>query len=205
MKKRIALMALCVFWIFGASPAVAGNIYLNGNLGAVWLMDSDLSQSNGTNGKAEYDTGFGIAGALGYDFGMFRVEGEVGYRKNEYDKVGASGQTKVNSGGDVTGWDFMVNGYLDIENKTPFTPYAGGGIGAAVLDSSAVNAGGINMSSGDDTVFAYQAIAGVAYTFAKVWMVQLEYRFFGTAEPTYSSTDSEYMSNNVFIGIRYNF
>ncbi len=205
MKKKIALVVLAVLWIIGASPAGAGNIYLNGNLGAVWLSDSDLSQSDGTSGKAEYDVGFGITGAAGYDFGKFRVEGEVGYRKNDYDKVGVDGQTKVNTGGEVTGWDFMVNGYFDVENESDFTPYFGGGVGAAILDSSSLNAGGITMSSGDDTVFAYQAIAGVAYTFAEVWMVQLEYRFFGTADPTYSSTDSEYMSHNIFVGIRYNF
>ena len=205
MKKIIALMTLCVLWIFGTSFAVAGNMYMNGNLGAVWLIDSDISQSDGTKGTAEYDTGFGITGALGYDFGMFRVEGEVGYRKTDYDKAGASGQPKVNAGGDVTGWDLMVNGYLDIKTETPFTPYVGVGIGGAFLDSSAVNAGGITIRSDDDTVFAYQAIAGVAYTFAEVWMAQLEYRFFGTSDPTYGGTESEYKSHNLFIGIRYNF
>jgi len=205
MKKRCLFLTLCFFLILGASSAFGGNVYLNGNLGAVWLSDSDLSQSDGTKGKAEYDTGFGFAAALGYDFGPARAEAEVGYRIHDYDKVGASGQEKVNAGGDVTGWDFMVNGYYDFENTTSFTPYIGGGIGAAILDSSGVNAGGINMSSGDDTVFAYQAIAGVAYIFAEVWAVQLEYRFFGTADPTYSGTDSEYMSHNFFIGIRYDF
>ena len=205
MKKKIALMTLCILWIFGTSFAVAGNMYMNGNLGAVWLIDSDISQSDGTKGTAEYDTGFGITGALGYDFGKFRVEGEVGYRKNDYDKVGASGQPKVNTGGDVTGWDLMVNGYFDIETETPFTPYVGGGIGGAFLDTSAVNAGGITIRSDNDSVFAYQAIAGVAYTFAEVWMAQLEYRFFGTTDPTYGGTESEYMSHNLFIGIRFNF
>ena len=206
MKNKVAFVIACSFLVFiVSSNAMAGNIYLNGNLGAFWLNDSDLSQSDGTQGKAEYDTGFGITGALGYDFGMFRVEGEVGYRKSDYDKVGASEQTKVDAGGDVTNWDFMVNGYFDIENDSPFTPYVGAGIGAAILDSSAVNAGGINMSSGDDTVFAYQAIAGVAYTFAQAWMVQAEYRFFGTEDPTYSNTESEYMAHNLFVGIRYNF
>ena len=205
MKKIIALMTLCVLWIFGTSFAVAGNMYMNGNLGAVWLTDSDISQSDGTKGTAEYDTGFGITGALGYDFGMFRVEGEVGYRKNDYDKVGASGQPKVNTGGDVSNWDLMVNGYLDIKTETPFTPYVGLGIGGAFLDSSAVNAGGITIRSDNDSVFAYQAIAGVAYTFAEVWMAQLEYRFFGTTDPTYGGTESEYKAHNLFIGIRYNF
>ena len=40
-----------------------------GNWGVVWLSDSDIYQSNGTKGKAEYDIGFGIPGALGNDFG----------------------------------------------------------------------------------------------------------------------------------------
>jgi OmpA-OmpF porin, OOP family len=204
MKKRCLLFTICFFLTLCAS-ALAGDIYLNGNLGAVFLNDSDLTQSDGTKGKAEYDTGFGITGALGYDFGPARIEGEVGYRSNGYDNVAASGQEKVNVGGDVTAWDFMLNGYYDFENATAFTPYVGGGIGAAVLDSSSINAGGIIMPSGDDTVFAYQVIAGAAYTFADVWAVQLEYRFFGTADPTYNSTDSEYMSHNVFVGIRFNF
>ena len=202
--KTITLMVFCVFWIFGASFAIADNVYINGNLGAVWLMDSDLSQSDGTKGTAEYDTGFGIFGAVGYDTGKLRLEGEVGYRKNEYDKVGASGLTKVKIGGDVTSWDFMVNGYVDIETKTPFTPYVGGGIGGAFLDSSSVNAGGIAIK-GDDWAFAYQFMAGAAYSFTEVWMAQLEYRFFGTTDPKYGTTDSEYMSNNLFFGVRFNF
>lgn len=205
MKKKLVVMALSVCCIFYSSFATAGDIYLNGNLGAVWLLNSDLSQSNGTDGTAEYDVGFGITGAVGYDFGIFRIEGEVGYRANDYDKVAASGQSKVKTGGDVTGWDFMANGYLDIETGTPFTPYLGGGIGFAILDSSSVNAGGITIKNGDDTVFAYQGIAGGAYSISKAWMIQLEYRFFGTTNPTYGSTESQYMSNNLFVGMRYNF
>ena len=205
MKKRIAAMSLFVFLIFGSSFAVAGSVYLNGNLGAVWLLDSDLSQSDGTKGTAEYDTGFGMTGALGYDFGWVRVEGEVGYRKNDYEKVSSSGQTGLNTSGEVTSWDFMANSYIDIDTETPFTPYFGGGIGAAVLESSTLNAGGITIESGDDTVFAYQVMAGASYSFSEVWMVQLEYRFFGTTNPTYGNTESEYMSHNVFLGIRLNF
>jgi opacity protein-like surface antigen len=205
MKNLFTLVAICIFWIFNASTVVAGGVYLNGNLGAVWLLDSDLSQSDGTKGTAEYDTGFGITGALGYDFGMVRIEGEVGYRKNDYDKVGASGQNKVNGSGDVSGLDFMANAYLDIENETSFTPYIGGGIGAAILKSSDINAGSIVISSDDDTVFAYQFIAGAAYSITEAWMLQLEYRFFGTANPTFGITESEYMSHNLFFGIRLNF
>ena len=203
--KKVTLMAFCVFWIFGTSVAVAGNAYLNGNFGAVWLLDSDLSQSGGAKGTAEYGTGLGITGAVGYDFGMFRLEGEIGYRKNDYDKVGASGQTKVNTSGDVTGWDFMANGYLDIETESPFTPYVGGGIGAGRYESSTLNVGGIIIGSDYDTVFAYQFIAGAAYSFSEVWMMQLEYRFFGTSNPTYGNTESEYMSHNLFLGLRFNF
>ena len=205
MKNRFALVAICIFFIFNASTVAAEGIYLNGNLGAVWLNDSDLSQSDGTKGSAEYDTGFGITGALGYDFGLVRIEGEVGYRKNDYDRVSASGQNKVNSSGEVTNWDFMANAYIDIETGTQFTPYIGGGIGASFLDTSAVTAGGIEFESDDDTVFAYQGIAGLSYSFAEVWMVQVEYRFFGTDNPTFRNTESEYKSHNLFFGIRFNF
>ena len=205
MKKKIALMTLCILWIFGTSFAVAGNMYMNGNLGAVWLIDSDISQSDGTKGTAEYDTGFGITGALGRKENKRVKELKEELKKNDYDKAGASGQPKVNTGGDVTGWDLMVNGYVDIETETPFTPYVGVGIGGAFLDTSAVNAGGITIRSDNDSVFAYQAIAGVAYTFAEVWMAQLEYRFLGTTDPIYGGTELEYMSHNLFIGIRFNF
>ena len=203
--KRITLLIICFFCFFSTSSAVADNWYMNGNLGAVWLLDSDISQSGGITGTAEYDTGFGITGALGYDFGKFRLEGELGYRINDYDKVGASGQSKVNTGGDVTEWNLMVNGYYDVKTKTQFTPYIGGGIGAAFVNTSAVNAGGITIPSDDDSGFAYQVIAGVAYSLADVWMAQLEYRFMGMEDPKFGSTKSEYMSHNLFVGIRFNF
>jgi opacity protein-like surface antigen len=205
MKNKFAFVVFCVFLIFNASSVVAGDVYLNGNLGAVWLGDSDFSLSDTTVGKAEYDTGFGITGALGFDTGMFRFEGEVGYRKSDYDKIGASGQAMVDTSGDVTGWDFMANAYFDVETGSQLTPYIGGGLGVAVLETTGVSAGGNHLESGEDTVFAYQAIAGVAYSFTDAWMVQLEYRFFGTENPTFKEIESEYMSHNLFIGIRYNF
>ena len=53
---------------------------------------SDITDSTlpGATITTEYDTGWALGGALGYDFNRFRVEGEISYQKNDVDKIGAS-------------------------------------------------------------------------------------------------------------------
>ena len=69
----------------------------------------------------EFDPGLALGVAAGYNFGMFRLEGEIGYQKNDIDKV-TMAPVSISASGDVTSTSVLVNGYLDFVNSSPFTP-----------------------------------------------------------------------------------
>ena len=73
----------------------------------------------------------------------------------------------------------MGNVVFRYENSTKCVPYIGGGAGGAVsivADST---------GSDTDTVFAYQAKAGVAFQLNENVAIDLGYKFFATGEQNY--------------------
>ena len=64
------------------------------------------------NSKVNYNTGYDVDGVIGYDFGGFRLETEVGYRRAYTDtNVYANGIQSTR--GNFRTLNFMVNGLLD--------------------------------------------------------------------------------------------
>src|ERR1043166_7416462 len=87
-----------------ASPALAREdawyVELDGGLAIVNDMQYDLDDVGGTAGnplggrdnlddifQVDHDLGYDIGGIVGYDFGGFRVEGEVSYRQAGVDEI----------------------------------------------------------------------------------------------------------------------
>jgi len=121
----------------------------------------------------------------GYNFDRFRLEGEFGHRSN--------------SNGDVTIMSYMANGFFDFKNSSDFTPFIGAGLGAinGELDNNAFHF--------EDTVFAYQLIAGIGLKLNQ-FNIDLSYRFTGVPEsPNKNWDDLLYMSSNIYAGVRFNF
>jgi opacity protein-like surface antigen len=143
-------------------------------------------------------------GTVGYDFGMFRAEGEIGYRKNDVDKFSAFGVSVAGSG-DIDTLSFMVNGYFDIETQSGLTPFFGAGIGYAKISANDFSVGGIDIGSEDDTVLAYQFGIGTGYSVTESLIIDLGYKYFVTEDPEFGDTKVEYNSHNIAIGIRYAF
>jgi outer membrane immunogenic protein len=193
----ILLMLPLVSFSAGPGP------YITANFGMSFLMDSDFSEP-GATGTLEYDPGFATSFAAGYNFGMFRVEGEIGYQFNDIDKGTVnSGRRSFSgsvSGGDMTAYSLMANGYFDFLNTTPFTPFIIAGLGVAKLEIN--DLGGYDF---DDTVFAYQFGAGVGYAINHNFNIDLTYRYFATEDPEFGASQAEFASNNVYLGLRYNF
>ncbi|MGI8705877.1 MAG: outer membrane beta-barrel protein, partial [Sphingomicrobium sp.] len=93
----------------------------------------------------DYKTGFDIDAIAGYDFGMFRLEGELGYKRAKIDEIELD-QSFIDDYEDATGVD-LSNVDFDIDGSTKVTSamvnalvdvdagglalYAGGGIGRA--------------------------------------------------------------------------
>ena len=176
--------------------------------GANFARDADVS-GTGIDTSVEYDTGWAGVGSVGYGFGNgLRLELELGYRDNDVDSI--SGQ--ANGGGSTNVWSGMLNLLYDVSTGTPFTPYLGAGIGYARVkfkDVGPVNGAGATIDDSDN-VFAYQGILGVAYGLTENLKLALDYRYFGTQDPEFTtstgtSVDGEYAAHTVLLGLRWEF
>ena len=202
MKKTFsAIIGLFMLLMLpGGSLSATPGPYVSGQLGVTFLNDSNYSEMV-DYGTIEFKQGYAVGIAGGYNFGMFRVEGEIGYQKNDMDsRSDCSGGACVSgniASSDITALSFLINGYFDFVNSSRFTPYISGGIGMANLDYKITN------WSDNDTVFAYQVGAGVAFAINKHFTIDLKYRFFATEE--LETTIGTFESHNVYLGVRYNF
>lgn len=176
-------------------------IYGGGN----WLADSDVVVG-GVPGEAEFDTGYIVGGAVGYGvgFGLVapRAELDVSYRDNDFDQVTLGGVTTPGTG-DVTALSGMTNLWFDVPMFGQFKPYFGGGVGASRV---AVDDG---VNTDEDTVFAWQLGAGLAYQFTPMLAATVDYRWFNAEDPSFNlggaNVDAEYRAHSAMAGLRFNF
>ena len=87
----------------------------------------------------------------------------------------------------------------------------GGGIGVANVDfdGHGVTGPGVVMDD-DDTVFAWQAIAGVGYEISSNIVLDVQYRYFNASDVSLTSvsgasSSADYESHAVLGGIRFKF
>lgn len=210
--------------ICAASPARPGG-YMSAFLGASIPQDADVT-IRGFNpvtvkvARTQFDPGINIGGTGGYDFGFLRLEGEMSYKRGEITTVTAPsfGARYVNVDGHVGAFAMLINGFFDLHNPSPVTPYLGGGMGFASVNLS--NTRGVDANSGalnyhifqadDDNVFAYQAGAGVEVAMNRVLSLDLGYRYFGTSRASFrkdwpDTTDLQLKSHNAAVGLRIKF
>ncbi len=195
--------------LLAVAPAIAAaesiNVYVDIAGGANFLEDSDIS-GTGLSTEADFDPGFAIKAAIGNALGSgLRFEAEVAYRQNDADSVGGS-----SADGDVSAWSLMGNAIYDIKTGGRLTPYIGVGAGVAGIDWNDVSPVGGGSVDDNDTVFAYQGIAGAAYAINDNLQLTLDYRYFATEEPdlttsTGTNFDADYQSHSIMVGLRWTF
>jgi opacity protein-like surface antigen len=186
----------------GTLPAAAQQAgpggYIAGGGGLSVLQDARTQGS--ASATHQFDPGWLGLGAAGYAFDSgFRMEGELGYRRNEAD--GGAGHAQA--------WTLMGNALYDFKTGTRFTPYVGAGVGGARLKFDDIPAGATSIDD-SDTVLAYQGLAGIAYHLDSNVTFDLGYRYLGTERPSFrtragGSVDSEYDNHAVMLGLRYQF
>ena len=189
--RRYLLAAVAAAAI--ATPALArdGSPYvgIEGGLMIVEDMnqDVDIGTDRFDDGIAiDFKTGWDVDAIAGYDFGAFRLEGEIGYKRLRADEVqlspalaselgvGLDQAFDVSSKGSV--WSLMGNGMLDFGNDDGWSGFIGGGIGRAR----------VKIAGDSDSAFAWQAIAGVRKAVSDNIDVGLKYRFFNTGKLNFS-------------------
>jgi len=197
MKKQfVVLLALTMFIGLGVSAAFAAP-YVSGNVGAVWLEDSDF----GDEAEISFDTGFGITAAIGnaYENGL-RGEVEFGYRTSDMDEFDSDSGSGSIDDGDISTISLMLNGYYDFRPKETISPFIGAGIGYANVEGDIEELG-----SEDDNVFAYQVAVGVAFAINPQTKIDVQYRYFDTDDGDFDNLEVEYGTHNAMLGVRYSF
>lgn len=221
--RFVAVLPLLVLGLTSLSAPSQAQMYISGNVGAVFVRDADVTETGPgvtAAGEFEFDDGLGVNAALGYVIGPVRLEGEVSYRQADIDTLTVnsftvSGLTFTGSAtagvdGEASVLALMANTWFDFDTGTGFLPFLGGGIGLARVDGEIDAVGGIPVNlDDDDVVFAYQLGAGLGYEISSSTVVSVGYRFFGTNDPKFSSggftDETEVMTHNVEVGLRFRF
>ncbi|KAA0894095.1 outer membrane protein [Oryzomonas rubra] len=228
MKKTLTTLALLIAVAIPAASQAAPmrpGPYVTGFLGVtmprgtdVTTTDFSTAPSSSFSERARFDPGVYVGGAGGFDFGFLRLEGEISYKEADIKSI--TDNTGVNQYRDIDGnlgaLAFMGNVFFDMHNDTPVTPYLGGGIGFATLHMSDTYAtdGSNNRNlmypRDDDTVFAYQAGAGLGIALNRRFTLDLGYRYFNTDRANFSrhnldSSGVRFESHNVAVGFRTKF
>jgi opacity protein-like surface antigen len=184
------MLSLCA--VAAASPALADGFYVGVHGGGVFLPEADTGVTNSgqptIDAELERDPGWLAGAAAGYAWhGGFALEGEVTYRESRLDKIALLGM-ELGLDGDEHSYAALANAYYRFDTGSSVTPYLGAGVGAAVLtlDAEAENGGAFDDS---ETVFAYQAMAGIDYALTPHLAFGLEYRYFAT--PDIELSDSQ--------------
>ncbi len=192
MSLRMALLAATVLALPMAAQAQTGlyqpvtGLYVGAGAGLNYRHDAEGS---GFKLRGE-DVGFVGLGSLGWGFGNgLRAEVEGNYRLNEVKRTTQAGFGRVGNSGYLRTYGVMGNVLYDFNFGLPVIPYLG--IGAGYAWSEVQNARfsrGATSYRIDDTDgrFAFQGIAGIAYSLAAVLpglALTAEYRFFGTLDP----------------------
>jgi len=147
----------------------------------------------------DYKRGLDLDLVAGYDFGLLRLEGELGWKRSRLDDLGVDStfvsnlNTALNrpSGtGDPTGANAaltsgsfdvdgrvkvlsgMVNALVDFGDEEGVSFYAGGGAGRAR----------VKFAGDRDSAWAFQGIAGVRFALSENIDLGLKYRYFRTGK-----------------------
>ena len=165
-------------------------LYIEPKLG-VTAFTGEYLQRNGHSGSA-MDSAVGIGGglAVGYDFWEkltipFRFEAEYMVRSTPHMKADSKSFRAI------APQTMFANLYFDFHNETDFTPYVGGGVGAAFV--------------GPENNFAWNIGGGVSYDISENWKASLGYRFvsFGKMEDRHCK--GLLYGHEALLGIRYTF
>jgi len=171
--------------------------------------------------SVKHKTGFDLDAIAGYDFGMFRLEGELGYKRAKNDSLrlspgfvaayeDATGVTLANTDFDLnnhtTVVSAMVNGLVDFDIGGVGI-YGGGGFGRAR----------VKMLGDRDSAWAYQAIAGVRMPVTANVDLGLKYRYFRTGKLDFNdnatltdagvafNSSDHFSSHSLLASVIYNF
>ena len=222
MRKLAITLALATTAL--STPALArDDAWYVGIEGGAMLVE-DIRFDVGTVADAitvDHKAGWDADVTVGYDFGGFRAEAEVGYR--QADVIGVQSTVAVpngavnapagnypRAGGRSSALSFMVNGMFDFGDDDGVQGFLGGGVGVARVKGKYGLRAATRFLDDSDTVFAWQAIAGIRAPLSDSIDVSLKYRFFNAENPALVDAagrrlEGRFRSHSILGGLTFNF
>ncbi|HVI05417.1 MAG TPA: flagellar motor protein MotB, partial [Sphingomicrobium sp.] len=202
MKRNLLLATAATVAVVIASPAAAtrdnsGYVGIEGGVmfpqsqslfgTIVFTNPATTGFARQNIGSVRYRTGYDVDVIGGYSFGMFRLEGELGYKRAKmknpvlspaFVTAFGTGSGYPTSSAYTTGNSFnlryytgvysaMVNGLVDFGGNGSFGGYVGGGAGYAH----------VKQFNGSKSGFAWQLLAGVYAPVSDNIDIGLKYRY----------------------------
>lgn len=195
MKKNI--LFLLMSFICAVAPEVsAEDFYAKVFGGANFLQNTKITQN-----RAKYDTGYIVAGSLGYTwcYGL-SLEGEYAFRRNGIRKIHLHGEGSSQNG-HFQSSSYMANVLWDLPlsyfefSCLDIRPFVGAGMGYDFQQMHATNSRVIFNQKWRH--FSWQVMAGLAYPIFCNTELTLEYKF--------HQGGSHFNSNSIGLGLVYKF
>ncbi len=218
LRRSMAFGSICVL-VAGVSPAALADNYFSFWGAYTDVKDFDFQAATGTL-NTEFDNGYGFGAAIGWRLreigtgNRLRGEAEVSYRSNDVDTHKLNGSALAGATGDIESTAAMVNVFIDFSEQSSFSPYIGGGLGIAHVEADGFGVSAIpNVLSEGESVLAFQAIAGASWDISQSAEIFGEYRYFATDDPSVQTsaaagavpTEIKYQTNNILLGVRFNY
>jgi OOP family OmpA-OmpF porin len=225
MRLRCGLLLAAMLSLLAPSPAQADTSGWYMGAAGGWSKLDHVDSSNGSFNFTSAETnGYAVLGFAGYNFGFFRLEGELGYRRHDVKsltvvndggiggKLGIGSLTGVSThpAGHVSAVSLMMNGFFTIVPSWRVSPYIGGGIGPANVTLYKLAVAGTTVAEGSDGRLAGQGIVGLGGKINEQVSLGLDYRYFLTLDPTFKDASgapfrSHYRTQNVLLSVVYHF
>jgi opacity protein-like surface antigen len=210
MKRPLLISALsaALFASIGAARAdePSSRLYLAGYMGFNTFPDSDFTESSTpASGTLTHKNTVTFGAALGLRIDQrWRVETELSYHKADIDKMNIGGGS-FKTGGELTTWLWMVNGYYDFDFEWSYLhPYLMAGVGLADISGSVNDTSTLAVDATGDTLgFAWQAGGGVKVPISDDLSISTDYRYISTSDAEFQGYTIENSAHELRVGIVY--
>jgi len=162
-NRRLVLPALAFVAFASATPISPAAANGQGPYFGLKAAGIDTNDGEADDVDIEFDTGFGISGLLGYQFDIFRLEGEFGFQ-------GIEGLSDADVNSDIDIGRFTISGFVDIPIAPAFGPYVGGGFGVATLRAD-------DDFFDEDDAFTWHVEAGLNFNLNRQLVISPFYRY----------------------------
>ncbi|WP_421839319.1 OmpA family protein [Novosphingobium sp.] len=186
MRKILVGLMLATSALGTSAYASDAGPYITLEGGAVKQQRSDVSGPGGYEHTDRFKTGWEAGGAIGYDFGHFRLEAEGFYARSKLRTQTRPVGTPLPNGeytsngnlsGETSTWAGMANALVGLGHWGGIKAYAGGGVGYARTRLAENLPGAVSLNDRAHG-FAWQALAGLTVPLGRNVDFGVKYRYF---------------------------